>query len=85
MDGSSVRVIYSGLTLLRAQSLIVDIYSVHGSGAPVFIGPGKAVTSAGCTNTSIAFSSSSRRPVDTPKEGESRPGQSKPFELSHFQ
>ena len=51
VDGSSVRVIYTGLTLLRAQSLIFDIYSVHGSGAPVFIGPGKAVTSARCSYT----------------------------------
>ena len=53
--GCSFRVIHTGLVLLRAQSLIFDIYSVHGSGAPVFIGPGKAVTSAGCSNTSLAF------------------------------
>ena len=59
--GTRIRVIYTGQVILSPITIIV-IYSVHGSGAPVLIGPGKAVTSARCSNTTSARSSSLRDP-----------------------
>ena len=51
--GTRIRVIYTGQVILSPITIIV-IYSVHGSGAPVLIGPGKAVTSARYSNTTTS-------------------------------